>query len=380
MGHIPVAAGDRYIRRVARALDRYRLGAVALVTLLLSAEALSSSDLLDFFSPAEIALVWLEHLLELAVLAAVLTIAYTLVEEALWRQPRRVRLAVSCALLFGLSVALTLALYGYYAHGFEHLPPLLRLFADSLRLGLPAVFLVLIADTHRQALQVDSAAHVAEMTRAQLLHDEAEQQLALLQAQIEPHFLFNVLGNVRRLYRTQPQTGSETMISLMRYLRAALPQLRSPIATLDGELQLVRAYLDLLRVRMGARLAYSIDVDPSLDHLEFPPMLVMTLVENAIRHGLEPVGGGTVTVHADRRGDAMQVAVLDDGAGFGATESGGTGVGLINVRRQLTARYGSQARLTLEARSPRGTNATIWIPLRAVGMSPDRGERGRAAA
>jgi LytS/YehU family sensor histidine kinase len=218
------------------------------------------------------------------------------------------------------------------------------------------------------------------MSRAQLVHDEAEQQLALLQAQIEPHFLFNVLGNVRRLYRTQPQNGSETIVSLMRYLRAALPQLRSPNATLDGELQLVRAYLDLLRVRMGARLTFSIDVDPSLDDLEFPPMLVMTLVENAIKHGLEPVGVGTVTVRADRRSEALDVAVLDDGAGLGATASGGTGVGLANVRRQLMARYGTQARLTLEARRPRGTIATISIPIRAVSTSANRGAvraRGR---
>ena len=97
----------------------------------------------------------------------------------------------------------------------------------------------------------------------QLGHDEREQQLALLQAQIEPHFLFNVLGNVRRLYRTQPQAGSETIASLMRYLRAALPQLRSQSASLGAELELVRAYLDLLQVRMGARLTFSIEADPT---------------------------------------------------------------------------------------------------------------------
>jgi Histidine kinase len=380
MVEIRVAAGDGYIRRVARAFDRWRLGAVALVTVLLSAEALLSSDVLAFFSPAEIALAWGEHFLELAVLAAALTMAYTLLDEALPTQPRRIRLAVSCGFLFGLSAVLTLLLHGYYAHGFEHLPPVLRLLADSLRLGLPAVFLVLIADAHHRALQVDSAAHAAEMTRVQLAHDDAEQQLALLQAQIEPHFLFNVLGNVRRLYRTQPQAGSETIVSLMRYLHAALPQLRTPNATLDRELQLVRAYLDLLRIRMGARLTFAIDVDPSLDHLEFPPMLVLTLVENAIKHGLEPVGGGSVTVRADRCGEVLRVAVLDDGAGVGAAASGGTGVGLANVSRQLAAHYGREARLTLEARTPRGTTATISMPIRARSVSADAGRHGRAAA
>jgi sensor histidine kinase YesM len=369
---------DHYIRRVVRAFDRRRLGAVALVTLLLSVGSLASSNLLDFFSPAEIALAWLEHFVELAVLAAALTIAYTLLDEAMRRQRRRLRLAISCAMLFGLSVVLTLLLFGYYAHGFDHLPPLLRLLADSLRLGLPAVFLVLIADVHRRALQIDSAAHAAEMSRVQLGHDEAEQQLALLQAQIEPHFLFNILGNVRRLYRTQPKAGSETIASLMRYLRAALPQFRSQSASLGAELELVRAYLDLLQVRMGTRLTFSIETDPMLEKVEFPPMLLITLVENAIKHGLEPVGGGSVCVRAHGHRDTLHVAVLDDGAGLGGAASGGTGVGLVNVRRQLAARYKSKARLTFEARTPRGTSAAILIPLRAAATALDRRERPAA--
>ena len=230
---LPNARGeDDYARRVLRAIDKRRVGAATLVTLLLSLGPLSSSSLLDFFSPAEIALMWLEHLAELVVLAATLTIAYTLLDEAMWRQPTRIRLAIACAMLFALSAVLTVLLYGYYAHGFDHLPSLLRLMADSLRFGFPAIFLVLIADAHRRALQVDSAARTAEISRVELGHDEAEQQLALLQAQIEPHFLFNVLGNVRRLYRTQPRAGSETIGSLMRYLRAALPQL---LVIGDGE-------------------------------------------------------------------------------------------------------------------------------------------------
>jgi sensor histidine kinase YesM len=345
----------------------------------LSAGSLSSPDLLDFFSPAEIALLWLEHLAEVSVLAAALTIAYTLLDEAMQGQPERRKLAVSCTMLFGLSVLLTLLLYGYYARGFEHLPPLSRLLADSLRFGLPAVFLVLIAEVHRRALQLDSAAHAAEMSRAQLCHHETEQQLALLQAQIEPHFLFNVLGNVRRLYRTQPQAGSEMIANLMRYIRAALPQLRSPTASLGSELDLVRAYLHLLQVRMGRRLAFDIDTDPELDRLEFPPMLLITLVENAIKHGVQPIGGGRVSVLAHRDAHALQVDVVDDGAGLGGAASGGTGLGLANVRRQLAARYHGAARLTLQARAPRGTRATISLPARAANTrNGDGAERAPA--
>ena len=377
LGNIRLAVAhgdDDYAVRVARALDRRRLAAVALVTLLLSLGPLFSPVLLDFFSPAEIALAWFEHLVELAVIAAVLMAAYALLDEAL---PRRMplRLGVVCAMLFGLSAVLTWLLYAYYAHGFEHLPPPLRWLADSLRWGLPAVFLVLIADVHRRALQADSAAHAAEVSRAQLAQAESEQQLALLQAQIEPHFLFNVLGNVRRLYRTRPQAGADAIASLMRYLRTALPQVRSRSGCLGDEIELVRSYLELLQVRMGARLTFSIEADPTLHAAEFPPMLLVTLVENAIKHGLEPAGAGHVRVTAQRRRSLLEVAVLDNGAGFGAAASSGTGVGLVNVRRQLAARYQGQASLTLQAREPRGASASISIPLRmAPGTHPSRRE------
>lgn len=347
---------------VARALDRRRLAAVGLVTVLLSLGALLSPALLDFFSPAEIALAWLEHLAELAVIAVALLCAFTVLDEALPRS-MPLRLPFLCTLLLALSALLTLLLHAYYASGFEHLPPPLRVLADSLRWGLPAVFLALIADVHQRALRTDTAAHAAEIARAQLQQGESEQQLALLQAQIEPHFLFNMLGNVRRLYRTRPDAGAEAIGSLMRYLHTALPQLRSQRTSLGEEIAAVRAYLDLFQLRMGTQLSFSIDVDAALNDVEFPPMLLITLVENAIKHGLEPAGGGHIEVRAIRRRNMLEVSMLDDGAGFGATASSGTGVGLVNARRQLAARYENRARLTLEGREPRGAGATIAIPL-----------------
>jgi signal transduction histidine kinase len=361
----PLRSGDTYVARVLRALRWQRIGVVALMTILVSTRPLLAPDLVGFFTPVEIAFLWIELFAEMAVIAVVLVLGYTLVDETLPRRAQ-LRLVVVCLMLLGLSFVMTALLYGYYGHSFDHLPPPLRLFADSLRWGLPAVVLAVIADVHQRALLTDAAAHVVERSQAQLGRDETEQQLALLQAQIEPHFLFNVLGNVRRLYRTQPQAGSNTIASLMRYLRAALPQLRSEQAQLGDELELVRAYLDLFQVRMGARLSFSIEADPALHAVEFPPMLLITLVENAIKHGLEPSGqGGQVLVRAQRTGHMLEVAVLDDGAGFGAAASDGTGVGLANVRRQLLARYGSEARLELESRAPRGACATILLPLRA---------------
>ena len=340
------------------------------MTLLLSAEGLVGSEGLQFFSIADLAVLWVEQLIELAVIAAALTLAYTLLEQALRQRPPRLRLAVSCAMLLALSVALTYLLFGYYSHGFEFMPPASRLLADSLRFSLPAVFLAFIADVHRHALRIDAAARAAEVSRVRLRNDEAEQQLALLQAQIEPHFLFNVLGNVRRLYRTQPQAGSETIQSLMRYLRGALPQLRTHSASLREELELVRAYLDLLKVRMGSRLDFAIEDDPALAGMEFPPTLLITLVENAIKHGLEPVAGGTVRVSVRCDRNNLHVDVMDDGAGLHRAANDGKGTGLVNVRRQLAARYKGRARLTLAARMPRGTRATISIPVGAARSAP----------
>ena len=356
---------DPYIRRVVRALGWRRLAVVVLMTFLWTTRRLFSADMMDFFSPAELALLGLELYAEMAVVAATLMLGYTLLDEAL-PDDAPLRLVQLCALLLTLSVALTALLYAYYGHTFKDLPPPVRLFADSLRWGLPAVLLAVVADLHERAIRTQAAAYAEEQSRVQLGRDETEQQLALLQAQIEPHFLFNVLGSIRRLYRTQPQAGAHTVASLLRYLREALPQLRSQHANLAHELELVRAYLDLFQVRMGARLAFTIEADRVLHGIPFPPMLLVTLVENAIKHGIEPSGaGGHVTVRARRSGDMLEVAVLDDGVGFGGAPTAGTGVGLVNVRRQLKARYGSMARLALESREPRGASATLVIPLRA---------------
>jgi hypothetical protein len=365
-GLADIARGDpSLVARMARAMDRQRLAVVALVTLLLSLKALISPALLDFFTPMEIALAWLEHLGELAVIVVALLTAFTLLDEVL-PGSMPLRLAVMCALLLALSAVLAVLLHAYYAGGLGHLPPPLRILADSLRWGLPAVFLVLIADIHQRALQADSAAHAAEIARAQLQQGESEQELALLQAQIEPHFLFNILGNVRRLYRMRPLAGAEAVDSLMRYLCTALPRLRGRRASLREEIASVQAYLDLFQLRMGTRLSFSIHADASLRDAEFPPMLLVTLVENAIKHGLEPAGGGRIEVRARHRRNLLEVTVLDDGVGFGAAASSGTGVGLVNVRRQLAARYQSLARLTLAGREPRGARATITIPLRSA--------------
>lgn len=189
----------------------------------------------------------------------------------------------------------------------------------------------------------------------------SEARLAALQAQIEPHFLFNTLANVRRLYEVDAALGRRMLGSLLDYLRAALPAMRRSEATLASELDLVRAYLTVLRHRMGDRLRFEVHFEPSIGGFAIPPLIVPTLVENAVRHGLGPLPeGGTIRVEAEPRDGAIVIAIRDDGAGFKA--GSGSGVGLSNTRARLAAQYGASAWLELRRNEPRGVVAEIHLP------------------
>ena len=163
--------------------------------------------------------------------------------------------------------------------------------------------------------------------RAQLEQRLQDARLQLLRAQIEPHFLYNTLASVQYLIRNDPGAASTMVSALIDYLQSALPRMREGVSTLGDEVALARAYVDILRIRMGARLRVAIDVPATLGAHPFPPMMLLSLVENAIKHGLEPrPGGGSLSVTASCDERALVVTVTDDGAGFGA--SAGTGIGL----------------------------------------------------
>jgi len=188
-----------------------------------------------------------------------------------------------------------------------------------------------------------------------------EARLNVLQAQIEPHFLFNTLANVRRLCEVDPESGRGMLGSLLDYLRAALPAMRRSSSALGEEFELVRAYLAVLQHRMGERLRFRIELSDQLAEARIPPLILPTLVENAIRHGLAPLPeGGTITVSAARDGDQVVVRVADDGAGFQAAS--GSGVGLANTRARLSALFGAAARLSLRGNEPRGVIAEVRLP------------------
>lgn len=199
------------------------------------------------------------------------------------------------------------------------------------------------------------------LERSRFEKQAVDARLALLQAQIEPHFLFNTLANVQALVEAGSPRAAEVLKGLIAYLRAAMPRLQDGPGTLEQELGLVRAYLELMRMRMPDRLAYTIDVDPSLLARPLPAMAVLTLVENAVRHGIDPLEqGGHVLVAARHAGEGWQITVSDDGAGIDPRREPGTG--LANLRERLHGHFGPDAALELEAPEPRGLTARIRIP------------------
>jgi hypothetical protein len=189
-------------------------------------------------------------------------------------------------------------------------------------------------------------------------------QLQLLEAQIEPHFLYNTLANVISLIDSEPATAKHMIERLIDYLRRAAFVAGGADATLGRQVELLRAYLDLIVLRMGSRLSYRIDVPPELAALALPPMLLQPVVENAIKHGIEPkIAGGEVSVTARRQGDRLLLEVTDDGLGVRATRAAGsTGLGLANLRERLSTMHGVHATLAIEDRQP-GTRVTIDLPL-----------------
>jgi signal transduction histidine kinase len=205
------------------------------------------------------------------------------------------------------------------------------------------------------------ALHGTQLQGLALDRELAAAQLQLLQAQVEPHFLFNTLANLRRLVRTERGAARAMLADLLRYLEVALPRLRDERSTLARELALVRAYLAVHQVRMGARLRTEFDVPEELGERDVPPMVLLTLVENALKHGVQPlVEGATVRVVAALQGDRLVLSVTDSGAGMGS--GSGSGSGLANLRARLKALYGNAASLTLQVNEPRGVVASVALP------------------
>jgi len=203
-----------------------------------------------------------------------------------------------------------------------------------------------------------------ELERSQLERQALDARLRLLQAQVAPHFLFNTLANVQALVDAGSPQASTVLQSLINYLRAAVPRLNEPATTLGQELQLVRAYLELMHMRMPDRLQFAIHTDQASLALRCPPMTLLTLVENAVSHGIDPSEeGGRIDIHIQERGDRCLLWVVDTGAGLGQT-GGGLGTGLSTLRERLQLAFGGDAQLRVGAQQPKGVIAQVDFPAR----------------
>lgn len=202
-----------------------------------------------------------------------------------------------------------------------------------------------------------------ELARSEFERRELDSRLRLLQAQVEPHFLFNTLANIRELVESGSPQASHVLEHLITYLRAAVPRLHAGSNTLAQEFELARAYLEVMRMRMPDRLQYTLDLDEAACGIECPPMLLLTLVENAVRHGIDPaVRGGHIEVRAARTGQGLMLLVIDTGVGLQA-DAISPGTGLANLRERLRLAFGDEAELRLAPQLPHGLRACVSWPL-----------------
>ena len=207
----------------------------------------------------------------------------------------------------------------------------------------------------------------AKAAEETLRRQVVEARMAAMQAQVEPHFLFNTLASIDHLIEVDPPRASTMQKNLIALLRAAMPAMRDPQATLGRELQVVRPYLEIMKMRMQERLRAEVAVPEGLQSADFPPMMLQSLVENAIKHGLEPrPEGGSVSVAAEVSHGKLAVTVADTGVGFGRASTAGTGTGLESIRERLKLIYGAEAQLRIAENAPHGTRATIVVPYKAA--------------
>jgi len=215
----------------------------------------------------------------------------------------------------------------------------------------------------REAFARDQAL-AFELEKSELERKSLDTRLRLLQAQVEPHFLFNTLANVQALVEAGSPQASSVLKSLIAYLRAAVPRMHEVGTTLGQELDLVRAYLELMQMRIPDRLQFALHIEPAANTLQCPPMTLLTLVENAVRHGIDPrEEGGRIDVDVWLRDGRCHARVTDTGVGLKST-TGGLGTGLSNLRERMQLAFGGDAQLRLTEVQPHGVCAELEFPAR----------------
>jgi hypothetical protein len=306
--------------------------------------------------------------MRLMLLGLVLLTVFGLFEQWPKRLPRWLARWMLQVAAVAIVVAPTMAII-YAVSTPEGAPPFYRVPERLQGFGALTVIGILVAPwtalgavvRQKEAIVRDQALAFA-LEKSELEREASEARLRLLQAQVAPHFLFNTLANVRALVDTNSPQASAVLGSLIAYLRAAVPRLDRRMATFDEELELVQAYLELMHMRMPDRLRYTIQVEDEARGLHCPPMTLLTLVENAVRHGIDPSEeGGLIDIRVARRGPRCHVLVRDTGKGL--SESGkGLGTGLATLRERLRLAFGGDARVSVTEEKPSGVRAELEFP------------------
>ena len=243
---------------------------------------------------------------------------------------------------------------------------------QGLVMNASAVFLY--AD-RRAARKTATRLRSAELDRTRSSRLAFESRLQAMQARIEPQFLFNTLAQVERLHEDDPAQAGNMLDALISYLRAAMPMMRDTSSTVGREIELARAYLDIVRLRLGERLSVAIEAPlPGANDIRMPPMMLLPLIDHAVVRGLEPAtgasaGAGAISIHTDVRDGRLRLLIRDSGVGF-APETGGDGIAAL--RERLDALYGSSARLELRRADPRATEAVLDLPLESSAGADER--------
>lgn len=318
--------------------------------------------------------VWQSGRMELLVRMVAAGLWALLVYRLLERHPRRLPRWFARWVLQVVGVALSIPSAYFLIYVVSTSPDQPPFWEDVLRLGgfgilsvtglLLAPWIALGALVRQKDALARHQALAFDLERTELARQALDARLRLLQAQVTPHFLFNTLANVQALVDTGSPQASQVLGSLIAYLRATVPRLDQAATTLGQEVQMVRAYLELMHMRIPDRLQFELDVDPAALPLICPPMTLMTLVENAVRHGIDPSEeGGRIDIALRRREEHCQIVVADTGLGWGAGGQG-LGTGLASLRERLTLVFGSDVRWQCESVTPRGARIQIEFPAR----------------
>ena len=279
------------------------------------------------------------------------------------------RTARARATALGIAVVASAAVYASLCWGVRYVHGLMPrdyyhlAIAHTMRglvVGGSLAAVLYYVETQRRASE---RLHLARLANSRLDQQVAEMRLQHLQSQIEPHFLFNCLASVKRLYENDEQAGHALLLNLVQYLEAAGSRSARAQTTVADELRLARSMLAIFQVRMGARLKVTYDVPAELETARIPPLMLGTLLENAIKHGISPrAAGGCIEIRVRRDGETLELAIDDDGVGF--RESSGEGIGLANTRARLATLFGDGAELRLARAERGGVKAAIRVPYR----------------